>query len=502
MEAGTAPAPPSAPGRILATVTAAQMLSVAASSIAAVALPSIGRDLGANSTEQQWIIDAFVLVFASLLIAGGAMGDRWGRRTALVTGLAMFAGGSLWCAVAPNVPLLLVGRVIQAFGPALVLPASLAIVSATFTEPSARARATGLWGAGSGIGIMMGPLVGGLLVDTVGWRGVFAVNVPICLLLIATSRRQLVPDRPPVRERRPVDAIGTLMLSAAVALLVFAVIEGRELGWDSAAVLGAGVSAVLLTAGFVRHERAHPAPLIDPGLLLHRGFLAANLGAIALYGSMTGLAVYFSVFFQQIQGRSAFEAGLCLLPNGLAIALFAPLAGALTARYGPRLPMLIGIFTTAGGLVLLVVQLEARTSVAGMWWCFALMGAGMGIGLPSMTVSAVSAVADSRAGMAGAMHNTARQMGQTFAVAILGTIILARAGDDADRVTFTAAAAASWVAGLHLALLASAGALLAAGLAIAFLIPRGPWAFSDTNPQQPDPGNTSSEPVTRGLEVV
>jgi MFS family permease len=187
----------SAPGRTLATVTAAQVLNVASSTVVAVALPSIGRELHADGTAQQWVVDAFVLVFASLLVAGGTIADRIGHRTALLAGLSVFALGSVWCAVAPNVEWLVAGRVVQALGPPLTLPASLALVTEAYSDPGARARAIGIWGAGSGTGLALGPLAGGLIVDTLGWRWVFGINLPVCAVLVALilSGAGLMPQK-------------------------------------------------------------------------------------------------------------------------------------------------------------------------------------------------------------------------------------------------------------------------------------------------------------------
>lgn len=457
------------PGRVLATVTAAQVLSVASATVIAVALPALSRALDADGAEQQWVVDSFVLVFASLLVAGGVIGDRRGRRDALVVGLVLFAAGSLWCVLAPTVEWLVAGRVLQALGPPLILPASLAIVTSTYREPGPRARAIGYWGAGSGLGVALGPLLGGLLVDGLGWRWVFGVNVAACALLVALALHQIPRDRPSKPTER-FDAVAAVLITSAVALLVFALIEGRELGWTSAPVLGALAAASLLGAGFVACEQRHPAPLVDLGLLRHRAFVAANLGGATLYGALTGLAVYFSVFFQQIQGRSALEAGLCLLPQGVMTAACAPVAGRMTARLGPRPPILAGMAMVAVA-VLALVTLERGTSVAGFWWAFALLGAGTGIALPAMTVTALSAAPAARAGMASALHNASRQLGQTFGVAVLGTVILARAGEAGEGGTIDGAGVAAWIGGLHAALLVAAASLVLALVVVAVMIP-------------------------------
>lgn len=441
-------------GRVLATVTGAQVLSVASATVVAVALPSLARDLGASGTEQQWVVDSFVLVFASLLVAGGALADRLGRRAAFLAGLGLFAAGSAWCALAPTVELLFAGRVLQGCGPALVLPASLGIVRAAYDDPAARARAVGLWGAGSGTGVALGPLLGGGLVETLGWRAVFAVNVPVCALLVVLALRVVPRDRPAHRAA-PFDAIAAVLLTLAVALATFAVIESRALG---TAVVPVAVAAAVLLVLLWRRERRHPAPLIDLGLLRDRAFVAANLGAGVLFGALTGIAVYLSVFLQGVQGRGALEAGLVLLPQGALVALCAPLAGRAVARAGPRLPALGGMAATAAGLLALTA-LERDTSAAVAGLALALTGAGIGFALPPMTATALSAARARDAGMAGALHNASRQLGQSFGVAALGAIVLG-AGD--------------FLGGLHLALGAAAAAVAAAGIAVALLLPRPP----------------------------
>lgn len=456
---------------ILATVTAAQVLSVASVTIVAVALPTIARELDASGTAQQWVIDAFVLVFASLLVVGGVIGDRRGRRTTLIAGLALFAAGSLWCALAPTAGWLIAGRVIQAAGPALALPASLAIIGDTYPDRVKRARAIGLWAAGSGLGLTLGPLAGGLLTDGFGWRSVFFVNVLACGALIFAARLAIPRDRI-ARSQHPFDFGAAITFTVGVALLVFAVIEGRGLGWSSAPVVGAAAGAAALAAVFVQLERHHPAPLIDLRIVRQPTFAAANLGGAIHYGGLTGLTVYYSVFFQQVQGRSAVMTGLCLLPLGVPTLLLAPLTGRLTARIGPRLPITIGM-SLACVAVLLLLRTGAETPFGELSWRLALLGLSTCLALPAMTVAAVAAAPTAVTGMAAAVHNTSRQLGQTFLVAVTGTVILSHAGEAASTGhRLTGAGADAWVDGLHVALWLVAVLLAAGAAAVALLIPR------------------------------
>jgi len=456
----------------LLTITAAQTLSVASASVVAVALPDLGRDLNASASEQQWVVDAFVIVFASLLVAGGVLGDRRGRRTTFLAGLTLFASGSLWCAVAPDVATLLAGRVVQGFGPALVLPASLAMVGAVFPQPRERARAIGIWATGSGIGLASGPTVGGILVEVFGWRAVFGVNVPLAILLIVAGLRSL-PRITPVPARHPFDVGGAVLLTGGIAALCFTIIEGRGLGWTSAPILAAGAGTVAAFIAFLAWERTRPEPLVDPALLRQPTFAAANLAGAVVFFALIGATVYFSAFFQQVQGRGALETGFCMLPLGLAVMVCAPVSGRLTGRIGPRVPMLTGLFAAAIA-TLGMLRLDPALGYGAVWWNVALLGVGAGTALPPMTVTAIATVAPARTGMASAVHNASRQVGQTLGVAVLGAIIAAHAGTSADGGRrLVGAAAEDWVAGLHTALVVAALLIMVTGVAVAVLLARG-----------------------------
>jgi len=435
---------------VLATVALGQFLAVASSSIVSVALPSIGRDLGASSTALQWIIDAFLIVFAGLLVAGGVLGDRRGRKGAFLTGVALFLTGSLACALAPGIGALIAARVVQGLGPALVLPSSLAIVTAVFPDPGERARAIGLWSAAAGLGLALGPVIGGVIVDALGWRWVFGFNVPLCVLILvlgAVTVPRIVPAPSPHR----FDTVGAVLTSLGTAAVVFAIIEGGEEGWGSPRIVAAFAAGALALTALVGWERRHPAPLIDVGLFRSRRFVAANAGGVAVFFALIGAVVYLSIFLQQVQGRTPAQAGLCLLPMGAALALVAPLAGRLVGRAGARVPMVGGLLVAALGAVTLLA-LERETPYADLWWRFMLVGAGCGLCLTPMTATAVAAVPPARAGMASAIHNSLRMLGQALGVAVLGTIVYATAG------------AAGYVAGLHRALALSAAVLVAAAV--------------------------------------
>jgi DHA2 family methylenomycin A resistance protein-like MFS transporter len=461
------------PRVVLALLASSQALAVASASVVAVALPPLGRDLGASGTDLQWVVDAFVLVLASLLVAGGVLADRRGRRGAFLIGLGVFGTGSLVCAVAPSIDVLLAGRVVQGVGPALVLPASLGILAAAYVDPAARARAIGVWAAGSGLGLASGPTLGGVLVETLGWRAVFAVNVPLCAAFVVTGLR-VMPRIPATVSPHRFDLAGAALVTGGVAAASFAIIEGRELGWASTAVAGVALASVLAFVALVVVERRHPDPLIDIGLFRRRGFVAANLVGAVMFFALLGATVYLAVFFQQVQGRSALETGFCLLPFGLGTALLAPLSGRLTARLAARGPMLFGL-TLAACAMAALVRLEADTGFIEVGPVFALLGAAVGIALPPATATAIGSVEPSRAGMASAIHQAMRQLGQTLGVAVLGTIILAAASERASTgALLRDADAAAWMDGFHAAAIVAATLLAVVAVVVAVLVPRTP----------------------------
>jgi DHA2 family methylenomycin A resistance protein-like MFS transporter len=410
------------PRVVLAILVAAQVLAVANANLIAVALPPLSADLGASDVQQQWIVDAYVLVLAALLITGGVLGDRLGRRRTFTVGLGVFATGSLACAVAGDPGLLIAARVVQGLGPPLVLPASLALVSATFDEPRARGKAVGIWGAGSGLGIATGPLIGGLIVAGLGWRWTFAFNVPAAAALVAAALAAIPADahamdqgaRPP----DPFDVRGAVLVTLTMAATVFAIIESD--------VRPVGLALVgLVTFVFVERDAAHP--LVDLALVRERTFATANAGAAMAMFALLPVTVFVSSFLQRFQNLDALGAGLGLLPLGGAVAATAPLSGRLTSRVVPRWLIAGGLLTAAVGLVLLS-GIGPADGAGELWPALAVTGAGIGVALPASTAVAVSAAPPDRTGMASAIHNAGRQLGATLGIAVLGAIILGRAG--------------------------------------------------------------------------
>jgi MFS transporter, DHA2 family, methylenomycin A resistance protein len=441
---------------VLAVLVSAQVLSVANSNLIAVALPQLSRDLGASDVQRQWIVDAFVLVFAALLVAGGVLADRYGRRRAFIAGLVVFAAGSQACALVSDPSLLIAARVVQALGPPLILPASLSIVTVTFANPRARARAIGVWGAGSGFGIAVGPLLGGVIVSGLGWRWAFGLSALAALGLASAALRLIPPDRPLAPTRR-FDHVGAFLVTAVLASLVFGLIEGPVRGWTSPAVVLAFATTAALAGTFIRAERRHPAPLVDLELVRRPAFAGANLAAAALTFVLLATSVYLSEFLQTFRGSTPLEAGLALLPLGAATAVLAAVSGRLTARVPARRLIVLGLLCAAGGALLL----SRGGAEHSLWPALLAIGAGAGIALPATTATAVAAVAAARTGMASAIHNAGRQVGATLGVAVLGSIVTAHA-----------ATASTYSHGLSIALLVATATLLATAAITLKLIPR------------------------------
>jgi MFS transporter, DHA2 family, methylenomycin A resistance protein len=466
------PIPRRAPARgawpTVAVVAGGLFLAVLSTTVVSVALPTIGSELRAGPTDLQWVVDAYMLVYSSLLVAGGVLGDRRGRKGVFLLGVATFGLGSLLVGLAPSVGWLLAGRVVQGLGPALLVPGSLTIVRATFEDPRRRAAAIGLWSMSSGLALAVGPALGGVIVGTLGWRWVFLLNVPLCALLALPAAR-LVPriERAPARGR--FDWPGAILTTATLAALAFGTIDGQELGWTAPPVLAAFAGGGAALAAFVAWERRLSDPLVDVRLFLRPRFTAANLAALVVFFSFVGAIVYFSAYFQQVQGHSPVRAGLDVSPIGVALALVAPVSGRLIGRAGERWPLLAGLVVT-GGATLGLLRLGPGTGIGEIWWDFALLGAGIGLCGTATTSVAMGAVGPAHAGMASAIVNGLRQVGQVFGVAILGALVYANLGGAPVRLD--PSQGRPFVDGLHHALWLSGLALLAAAAVAAMLVRR------------------------------
>ena len=403
------------------------------------ALPDISRQLGAADAQLQWVVDAYTLVLAAGLMLGGSMGDRFGRRRVFTTGLVVFGLGSLLCSLAPNADLLIASRAAQAIGGCMLNPVAMAIITNTFREPRERAKAIGIWGAVFGLSMALGPVVGGALIAAVDWRAIFWLNLPVVVLAMVLTAR-FVPESRADRVRR-FDPAGQLLVVVFLTSLVFGIIEGRRLGWTSAAIIGCFAVAAVALATLVVVESRVCEPLIDPRFFRSVTFSGAVVSAVLAFCAMGGFLFLTSVYLQNTRELSALHAGLMTLPMALVMAVCAPISGRLVAARGARLPTLIGGLATAlAGLLLL--RLAADTPWAYLIASYMIFGLGAGLLNAPITNSAVAGMPRSQAGVAAAIASTSRQVGTSLGVAILPAVTYAGLG--AAHGDFARASRPAW----------------------------------------------------------
>lgn len=397
----------------------AQFMSMLDLTVVNLALPSVRRDFDAGVAGLQWVVGAYVLAFASLLLTGGSLGDRLGRTRVFLTGLSVFTLGSLLCGVAPNLGTLVAGRVAQGVGAALFVPATLAILTRLYPEPGERARAIGIWAGVSALALPLGPALGGILVAAWGWPSVFLLNIPVGLAALVISYRSL-PRTP--RENRSLDLPGQVLGAGWLGCVTYALIEAEQAGWSSPRIafpLGAGV--VLCVLFLVTESRA-AHPMIPLGLFRVRRFAACNVVLFAVAFGLLSSFLFLSLFLQQIQEYTPAEAGLRMLPLLLPAAGAAPVAGRLAARYGPAVPMLCGLLGTGCGL--LVLSTVGAGTPYALWWPAMLpVGAGVGLTMTPTNAALMGSVPPERAGIASATSIASQQVGNVLGVAVIGAIV-------------------------------------------------------------------------------
>jgi EmrB/QacA subfamily drug resistance transporter len=454
-----------------------------------VALPAIHRSFHSSFDGLQWTIDAYTLVIASLLMLSGSSADRIGRRRVFQTGLSLFVVGSLLCALAPSLGLLIAARVVQAIGGSMLNPVAISIIRNVFEDPRERAQAIGVWGAVIGVSMALGPVVGGALVDSVGWRAVFLVNVPVGLLAIALTARYVPESRAP--HARRIDPAGQALIIVALATLTYAIIEGPSAGWLSVQTLGLGAVCVAAFIGLVAYELRRREPLIQVRFFRSAPFSGATATAVAMFMAMGGFLFLNSLYLQDVRGLSPLDAGLYTLPMAGMMFVIAPISGRIVGTRGSRLPLLSGaLAVTASGVFL--AQLTAHTSFTMLVLAYVLFGLGMGLVNPPITNTAVSGMPPSQAGVAAAVASTGRQVGSTLGVAVLGAI----AGGGALRTIgpgFAQATHASWwvVVGLGVVIF------------VVGLVTTTPWAHETavrTAERLGDPPAVSAQPSSGARE--
>jgi EmrB/QacA subfamily drug resistance transporter len=409
---------------VLFTMCFALAMAMLDNTVVNVALPTISRELGAGVSDLQWIVDGYILVFASLLLTGGILGDRYGRKRAFLAGLAVFTTASFLCGLSQTTTELILARALQGVGAALLMPGTLSIITVTFPAHE-RARAIGLWAGVSGLALALGPTVGGLMVEHLGWESVFFLNVPIGIvaLLVATRTvRESVSE-----QQRRLDLGGLLLGTSALFLLTFGLIEANERGWGDPLIVSSFAGFAVLLITFLTWELRSPNAMMPLRFFRIPAFSAGVTVAFSVSLGMFATFFFLSLYMQSIRGYSAFEAGVRFLPMTLAIVVTAPNAGRYAQRHGSRIPMTYGLILAGTGLLLLS-RLSVDTPYLAMLPVFAAMGHGIGSTMAPMTAAVMHAVGPQRAGLGSAMTNTSREVGGVFGVALLGTILTSRLG--------------------------------------------------------------------------
>jgi EmrB/QacA subfamily drug resistance transporter len=397
-----------------------------------VALPSIREDLDASFSDLQWVVDAYALTLAALVLTAGSLADRLGRRRLFAAGLVVFSAASLLCALAPDATFLNLARALQGVGGAAMFAVSLALVAQEFPAGRERGMAMGLYGATIGVAVAIGPLLGGALTDSLGWESIFYLNVPIGLAALAVTRLKLRESRDPHATR--VDWAGVASFSGALFLLVLALLRGNAEGWGSTLIVSLFAGAAALLGAFVAIERRVAEPMLPLGLFKRRAFTGVQLAAFTLSGSMFALFLYLTLYLQSYLGYSPLEAGVRYLPITLISFFVAPIAGALLSRVQARLMLSVGLAGVGAGL-LLMGGIHAGSEWTTLLGGFLVAGAAIGLLNPVIADVAVSVVPKEQSGMASGINDTFRQVGIAVGIAVWGAIFVGRGADKVDALT-------------------------------------------------------------------
>ncbi|MFE2319114.1 MFS transporter [Streptomyces sp. NPDC059441] len=389
-------------------------------SIVNVGLPAIGHGLGIGTRSLEWTVDAYTLVLASLLISSGALADRFGRRRVFQFGLVVFGAASLLCAIAPSAGVLIAARAVQGVGASMLSPVALAIVVNAMPDPRERAQAIGVWASVFGLSMAAGPVTGGALIAGFGWRSVFWINAPVIVAALVLTAVFVPESRAPRAQR--LDLPGQALLAVVIGVSVGVLIEGPRIGWTSLPALAAYASAAVAAVGFGWVESHRSEPLMDLRLYRHPVFSSAVLGAVAVFVALNVTFLLNTFYLQHARGWTPLAAGVATLPMAFGATVCAPLSGRLVGRVGPRSPLVLaGGFITVGGLCL--VGLDQHTSVLLLLVAYLLIGVGFGFANAPITNTAVSGLPAGRAGVAGAITSTARQLGSALGTAIAGGLV-------------------------------------------------------------------------------
>jgi len=435
----------------LVASTTAFTLVIIGTTVVNVALPAIRSDLGGGVSGLQWVINAYTLMFASLLLSMGALCDLRGARRVMLAGVGVFLTGAAVAFVSPSLGVLIAGQVILGTGAAALMPASLALISHAYPDDRRRARAIGIFASASAVAIGLGPVLGGLLIDAIGWRAIFAMDVPLAVFVAVLVIRAV--DETPRRPAAGIDLPGQVTAIVALGAFTYAIIESGAAGWGAASTQVALLVAIVAGGLFIHIERVGEHPMLPLSLFRSREFsVGAGAGLLVNFG-VYGQFFVLSLYLQELRGLTPLQTGVVFLVQPLTAALTAVPAGRITAREGPRLPVAVGGFVAAAGVTLLLT-VGAHSSYAAIVAALALLGAGGGMSIPALTAAVVAGAPRPQVGVAAATFTASRQVGGILGVAVLGAMV----------------SQTSFVHGLHLAVLVTAGALAISGLAGALLL--------------------------------
>ena len=408
-----------------------------------VALPTLQRDLDASTSGLQWIVDSYMLVFAGLLLTAGALGDAFGRKRALTAGLVIFAAGSGLSALAETSGMLIATRALMGVGAALIMPSTLSILTATFPADE-RAKAIGIWAGMSGIGIALGPVIGGWLLERFDWGAIFLINLPVVAVALLAGRR-IVPESRDPRPRK-LDLAGCALSTGALTMLVWGIIEAPARGWVDPVVLTAFVSAVVLLCGFAVWERRCAQPMLEVRLFRDARFSAASATIALAFFAMFGTIFFLTQYLQAVLGYSAFEAGLRTTPVAVGLMIAAPSSAKAVGRLGLRTVVSLGMLILAGGLTLLA-QVDAASAVEAVLVAELVLGFGIGMAVAPATDSIMGSLPLAQASVGSAVNDTTRVTGGALGVAVLGSALSGGYRADMEPVTAAMPDAAAEVAG-------------------------------------------------------
>jgi EmrB/QacA subfamily drug resistance transporter len=442
------------PTLVLAATILASSLDYIDSSVINVGLPAIGRSLHASAADLQWAVNAYLLPLSALLLFGGALGDRFGRRRVLVIGIAVFAAGSAASAAAPALEWLILARAVQGLAAALMLPNSLAVLGDSF-EGAARSRAVGIWAAASAAATAVGPVLGGWLIDTVGWRAIFLINLPLAAAAIVLALAAIQRD-PPNPGGAKLDLAGAALITAALTGLTWGLTEGAgRAGWTAQAIAAVAAGAALLAAFVATERRLGDRAMTPPALFGARQLVALNLLTLLLYAAMAGFMLLLPYLLITAVGYSATAAGAALLPFPLIMALASPPMGDLAGRIGPRIPLIVGASLVAAGCLLALLAGRGADYWTTVLPSVVTVALGMACAAAPLTAAVLSAVDARHTGAASGLNSAVAQLGGVTAIALIGGVLATRGP--------------AFIAAFHLAAIAGAVVALAAALSIAFL---------------------------------